>query len=320
MLLRRVINKVGHCINCEACEVDCPTGALSIVPTINIDKTKCIHCHKCINVHDRGCIVADCNRMVKDLDSNTKINGYKKFGFREEWLDDFMSAPEHFWKSQSWGVPMYDAFKRWGKDAQLLDSKNELTDLGKLLHEIYNNNPSLVWEILWINLSYNSFIVNRFCSLVPFHKSFTSKSIQEDILAIENVSSAATLSNACVALYDFLDKSPIGEDCAQGISDGRQKIRKSHDYLSIEAIAYSLFKYAETHDIREFRLSNLYDIENQDGIYRQFGISKPQLIKALNVLSSHKERILIAELNMGLDHITLSNDIDSISVLKKLAM
>lgn len=258
--------------------------------------------------------------MVQDLDSNTKINGYKKFGFREEWLDDFMSDPEYFWKSKSWGEPMYYAFKQWGKESQLLDNKAELTDLGKTLREVYNDNPSLVWEILWINLTYNSFIVNRFCSFVPFGKAFTSKSIQEDILATEDVSSASTLSNACKALYDFLDKSPIGEDCSQGIAEDKQKIRKSHDYLSIEAIAYSLFKYAEAHDIREFRVSNLYDLETQDGIYRQFGVPKPQLIKALNVLSTNKERILIAELNMGLDHITLSSEIDSISVLKKLAM
>lgn len=320
LLLRRVIYKVSHCIHCEVCEVDCPTGALSIVPTVNIDKTKCIHCHKCINVHDRGCIVADCNRMVKDLDSNTKINGYKKFGFREEWLDDFMSDPEYFWKSKSWGEPMYDAFKRWGKDAQLLDNKNELTDLGKVLREIYSDNPSLVWEVLWINLAYNSYIVNRFCSFIPFGKSFTSKSMQEDILASEDVSSATTLSNACIALYDFLDKSPIGEDCSQGISDGKQKIRKAHDDLSIEAVAYSLFKYAEAHDVREFRISNLYDAETQDGVFRQFGISKTQLTKALNVLSTNKEEILIAELKMGLDHITLGKDIDSVSVLKKLSM
>ena len=36
-LLRRLIYKTAYCINCEVCEVDCPTGALSIVPNVKID-------------------------------------------------------------------------------------------------------------------------------------------------------------------------------------------------------------------------------------------------------------------------------------------
>lgn len=65
-LLRRLTYKTAHCVHCEVCEVDCPTGALSIVPQIFIDKNKCIHCHKCFNTHDRGCVAADCIRMVTD--------------------------------------------------------------------------------------------------------------------------------------------------------------------------------------------------------------------------------------------------------------
>ena len=36
--LRRIINKSAYCINCEACELECPTGALSVYPNISIDK------------------------------------------------------------------------------------------------------------------------------------------------------------------------------------------------------------------------------------------------------------------------------------------
>ena len=52
----------------EVCEVDCPTGALSIVPSVYIDKTKCIHCHRCLNSHDLGRISADC------LSKNIKVS------------------------------------------------------------------------------------------------------------------------------------------------------------------------------------------------------------------------------------------------------
>lgn len=57
---------------------------------------------------------------------------------------------------------MFDSFKAWGKDAGLLDSKNKPTPFGMLMNDIYNDNPTLFWEVVWVNLSYSSFIVNRF--------------------------------------------------------------------------------------------------------------------------------------------------------------
>lgn len=320
LLIKRLIQKVSHCIQCEVCEVDCPTGALSITPQIKINKSKCIHCHKCLNVHDRGCIVADCNRMVKDSDTSLKIYGYKKFGFREEWLDDFMSDPESFWANKDWGQPMYEAFKRWGKDALILDSKNELTELGSTLKDIYSDNPTLVWEIIWINLSYNSFIVDRFCANVPVGRQFNSRTLLDAILEKESVNAVSTLNNACLALLDLLDKTPVGEDLQQGEERDKMKVRTPYSDLSAEAIAYSLFKYGEVHDTTEMRVSDFYAEDTFDGIYRQFGISKNDFIKGLRYLSSQSDRVLIAELNMGLDHITLDDKITTLDVLKKLAI
>ena len=51
-LIRRVLNKSTYCISCEACEVECPTGALSVIPQVKIDRNKCVHCHKCLTFHD----------------------------------------------------------------------------------------------------------------------------------------------------------------------------------------------------------------------------------------------------------------------------
>lgn len=307
LLLKRLCNKTAHCIACEVCEVDCPTGALSISSDVNIDKSKCIHCHRCITGHDRGCIVSDCNRMVKDSDSTLKVYGYKKFGLREEWIESFFSDPEEFWESRMWGEPMYDAFKRWAKDAHILDGKNNITPFGNLLKSLYTDNPTLVWEIIWINLSYNSFIVNKFISDTVFNKTFYLNTVKEAILEKENVSSVSTLNNACVALFDMFGKSPIGEDLMQAMEDDKAKIRRQYDDLSPEATAYSILKYTESHGFSEMRVSDFYNTETKDGPYRQFGISHMALVKNLRYLSSEKNRVLVAELNMGLDHIALED-------------
>ena len=62
----------------------------------------------------------------------TKIQGYKTFGFREEWLQEYLVDPEYFWKSNSLGTAQVDGFKAWLKDAEINDSKNKLTrsDMG----------------------------------------------------------------------------------------------------------------------------------------------------------------------------------------------
>lgn len=66
------------------------------------------------------------------------------------------------------------------------------------------------------------------------------------------------------------------------------------------------------------RVSDLYRIEEEYGLYREFGINKTELQKKLRYLSSDKNRVLVAELAMGLDHITLRDDLDDITALKTL--
>ena len=57
--LKRVLYKVTYCVHCEVCEVECPTGTLTVVPIVKIDSEKCIHCHKCLDFIDRGCETAN---------------------------------------------------------------------------------------------------------------------------------------------------------------------------------------------------------------------------------------------------------------------
>lgn len=61
--IMRVAHKASYCVRCEVCEVECPTGALHIVPKLSIG-SQCIHCLKCINFHEKGCIAADCLRKI----------------------------------------------------------------------------------------------------------------------------------------------------------------------------------------------------------------------------------------------------------------
>lgn len=316
----RIAHKAAYCVRCEVCEVECPTGALHIVPNLSIGP-QCVHCLKCLTFHEKGCIAADCLRKISgrlNMNNSLTIKGYKTFGLRDEWVDEYFCDTENFWESTLLGTAMFDSFKAWGKDAGLLDAKNQPTEFGKLLKEIYQENPCLVWEIIWINLTYTSFIANRFVSYVKPGDIYDKKQLGDIITAQENVSSLTTLKNALGALFDLMNNSPVGEALMQGEMSNKKRVRKAYDDLSLEALAYSMYKFAEKNGSKEFRLSDLYNSEEYQGAPLEFGISRNAILKKLRALSSDTNRVLLAELNMGLDHITLRDDLDPISVLKEM--
>ena len=84
------------------------------------------------------------------------------------------------------------------------------------------------------------------------------------------------------------------------------------------AVAYSLYKYAESKGIRTFRVADLYSETNVSGIVKEFGISKSDFTNILRSLNSDANRLIVAELNMGLDSITLREDIHPIDVLNAM--
>ena len=319
LLLRRVIYKASYCVRCEACEVDCPTGALTIVPEVNIDKTKCIHCQKCLNSHDRGCIATDCIRMINDTDKkmSLKIQAYKTFGLREEWLDEFLIDPEYFWNENSLGTAQVDGFKAWLKDAEITDSKNNITDFGSLIKEVYLNDSDLAWELIWTNLAFNSFVINWFIENVIVNQVFEKKTLVESICTSVPGAPSRTVENAVTALLQTFSYSPIGKqfECANTLGK-KQYQRGGYDNISNIGLAYSIYRFAERIGTKSLRVSDFYDTDADCSTCKIFGLSPSAFEKGLRSLNSEKNRVLIAELSMGLQHITLRDDLNTNNIVR----
>lgn len=318
LLLRRVIYKASYCVRCEACEVDCPTGALTIVPTVNIDKTKCIHCQKCLNAHDRGCIATDCIRMINDTDKkiSLKIQAYKTFGFREEWLDEFLIDPEYFWSDNSLGTAQVDGFKAWLKEAEITDAKNNITEFGNLVKDVYVNDIDLAWELIWTNLASNSFIINWFTNNVIINQIFEKKTLVESICANVPSAPSRTVENAVTAMLQTFSYSPFGKQFSNAVVCGKNQYQRGeYCNLSNIGLAYSIYRFAEKIGTKSLRVSDFYDDEADCSTSRIFGLSQDTFEKGLRSLNSEKNRVLIAELSMGLQHITLRDDLNSKNVV-----
>ena len=314
-LIKRALYKATFCINCEACEVECPTGALKIIPEVIIDRNKCIHCHRCLNFHELGCIVANSLKITEQNPSKMKLIGYNNFGLDESWLDFFFKNSDTYFSNTDHGLNVKEqlpAFVKWMVHAEILtDTKSKnLSTLGKLLKQIYEDNPRLVWEVIWINLAYNSPIVQWYTSSMRFNTCFTESEVRELVKNDFPEASATTVKNVVYALFRTLKESPIGDELKQLESIEKLSFkREPYEELSREAIAYSVYKYADIKGIKNLRVQDLYSQTPTDGIVPQFGLPKDRFLKILRSLSSDNNRVLVAELNMGLDHITLRDDL-----------
>ena len=124
-------------------------------------------------------------------------------------------------------------------------------------------------------------------------------------------------------MFGIGEETIIGDELKQGIIKAKGKTvdtvkREPYNELSMVAVAYSLYKYAENQGRKSLTVSEFYNENQTAGIYRQFGIDRITLEKLLRSLQEESHRILSVELNMGLDNINLRDDLTSFEVLNAL--
>ncbi len=327
--LKKVLNKSTYCVHCEVCEVECPTGALTVVPVVNIDKNKCIHCFKCLDFDNQGCILASSIKITeggKMSSRKTSINRYNNFGLREGWLEKYFDNPETFFNNDEHGLNVRNqipSLTNWLRDANVLTQKDrDLSELGKLLAKNYSKHSNIVWEIIWINLTDKSEICNWYISNVIFDKIYLRSELEILLTDYYTNYSPTTLSNALGALFNTFKESPLGKNISVGVLNqvGRKSAlsRLSYNDISLVAVAYSLFRYAEKNKRYHLTVSEFYENNQKEGVYRQFGLSRDRFETILRTLKEDKNRILNVDLNMGLDNITLREDFTSIDILEVL--
>lgn len=333
-LLKRACYKAAYCVHCEFCEVECPTGALSVVPIVKIDKNKCVHCRKCLNFKDRGCVMANSINISETKSkpnskmATSRIDRYSTFGLKDKWVSNFFDNDVEFFQGGGQlGPKMVPACTNWFREAEILTEKDkQITEIGKILQSAYLSNPTKVWEILWINLSTNSQAVQFYTSHVNFERPYTKSELLEYMIEAFEGINPNTLKNPLGALcnmFGITEETILGDQLQQGkiIAKGKTVetiTRNAHTEITLCATAYSIFRYAERQKRYTLTISEFYDENQKEGIYRQFGINKETFERLLLSLQEEKNHVLHAELNMGLDNIILRDDLKSIDILKMM--
>lgn len=331
--LKRVLYKSANCVHCEVCEVECPSGALSVIPRVKIDDSKCVKCHRCLDFIDRGCETANSIKktigIIKNKDkmnSKSPLNRYNTFGLREHWLNYYLSNIDEYFDSENHGLNVkkqLPVFKKWLQDADVLQTSCEKpTEIGSLFAKTYQTNKNLVWELMWIALTNNSELCSWYIETIGFSTSYYRDELDTLLKEAYPNYTDTTIENSMKAFQNTFKESPLGGDLGVGIVNKDKNkvsiIRMPYRNLSIVALAYSLYRYAERQQRYSLTVSEFYDENQKEGVYRQFGISKDSFERLLLSLQEESNHVLRAELRMGLDNIILRDDLNSIDILKMM--
>ncbi len=336
--LKKIVCKATFCVHCEVCEVECPTGALSVTPIATVNKDKCVHCYKCLEFNSKGCITADsiissfagAPQVYSKKTNNMKttkssINRYNDgMGLRENWLQKYFNSYDTFFDNEDHGLNMnyqIPPFTNWLWDSKILKSNTkEISSLGLKLQSLYQTNPTLVWEIIFVNLCMNSEICHWFQSATDFERTYTRAEL--DIIIQDSYPGlmGRSLSNPLNSLINTFKESPLTKGMRMVTltkQGGKPAItRNTYNDVSIYTIAYSIFLYAELNKRHSLTISEFYTNEQKDGPFRQFGVERSVFERILNTLQEEHNHILDVQLRMGLDNINLREDLTSDDIIK----
>jgi phosphoadenosine phosphosulfate reductase len=280
----RIFNKAAYCINCGVCQADCPTGALQNGPPIKIDQNRCTHCGVCLNVSDKGCLMAKSVGMRGEImGSKIGIQGlgkYLTFGLRKEWLDDFLSQQDGWLENNGLGGKQIESMLAWLRDSGLIDPKTkEPTALARLLSNGFTSD-ALRWEIIWASLATRSSLVQWYLTAV----SWSARRDKDDLvreLTAEGAVSPKTADSAINSLFNTMERSPLGTTLGLGrvSSAARQRHLEKNAWtnLSPEGAVYSCYTIAERLSRKEFVLSELCSSSQANSLYWLFGVREEVL-------------------------------------------
>ena len=324
-LLRGVASKTAFCIGCKNCMVKCPTGAFVIQSnnTVLIREDLCIHCAKCIEEMDKGCLVADSLKIQHGGAINmTNLDPYRGFGFRQDWLAHFIEYGVDCFSKNTLGTVQYNSLRSQLRDSKLIkaekvDGANQfvLTPLGERIIAYGAYNP-FSWAVIWANMVNNVTVFRWYCLNVEQGEAVEK---QDLVVRLGEISSKRNRENAVNSLLSTFRDSPIGSVLKQGIMIDKAYLRAGWDYPHAVALLYSLYLYAERTGRRSFTFSELVNSHNDPdspGVspHDIFGIDAKTFREHVQGLAINYPKYIRVSFVANLDNIVLE-DFSSLDIL-----
>lgn len=318
-LLKNVFRKSACCVGCRECEADCHNGCISMRNGNLQISENCIHCSQCHKV-DKGCLVYKSLEMPKGglkMSATKSLNCYSHHAPKAEWFTQYFTLKNDFDENHSLGSQMYSFFKRFLRDADLLDSSG-FSYTAQVIDGLGLDNDCS-WAIMLTNLAYTTQVnwaIKRLHINETYGKDYTLSLLVADGAKeswVKDIwSSFARLADLPLGTVGFGYPS---KEKGRMVAIMRMPWQNPNPLV----ILYSLYKFAEAcGDYYQFTLSRLlnHDIDS-DGISPTeiFGLDRNQMEKILNGLTINYPDFINASFTLDLDNITLNSEKTSQDVL-----
>lgn len=318
-LLKNVFRKAACCINCRECEADCHNGCISMKNGQVSISDRCIHCSECHKV-DKGCLIYKSLEMPKGgliMSANKSLNCYSHHAPKMEWFTQYFNYKNDFDQKHSLGSQMYSFFKRFLRDAELLDESG-FSHTAEVIDKISLDNLSS-WGIMLVNLSYTpqiNWYVKRLNMFETYNKEYA-------LSLLVNDGAKESWVNDIWSSFGRFVELPFNE-VGMGHSDKEKRhvisiTRTPWQNPDPRVILYSLYKFAKgCGGYYQFTLGRLLNHEiDSDGVSPTeiFGIDRDQMEKLLTGLSVNYPEFINASFTLDLDNITLRSEKTSQDVL-----
>lgn len=318
-LLKNVFRKTACCIQCRECEADCHGGCIHMKDGNFYIDDNCVHCSQCHKV-EKGCLVYKSLEMPKGglkMAANKSLNCYSHHAPKMDWFNQYFSFKNEFDQNHSLGSQMYSFFKRFLRDAELLDSQG-FSNFAKVIDSIGLDEPKS-WALMLVNLAYTpqiNWLIKRVPMFEPYGKDYTTS------LLVSDGAKESWVGDIWSSYSRILDL-PFGQ---VGLG---APVREKNKMMAITrtpwsnpdslVILYALYRFAEAcGEYYQFTLTRLLDHEvESDGVSPTeiFGIDREAMVRLLNGLSINYPDFITASFNLDLDSITLNADKTSADVL-----
>lgn len=322
-ILKKILYKAAYCIKCGSCVSECPNNAILIYNNnININKSLCKSCLSCIKFEGKGCVLAKSIENTKGDKYNMDLNiekyegfgKYLSFGMREEWINSFLLNPENWIITNNLGPKQKDSMIFWLKDSELIEKKDKkLTEFSSLAKEIYFSNKKLFYELILINLFYNSSLINWFFKEIENNAEVSSNDLF-NIAKIKCKGSDRTIKNGINSLINTFENSSLSKEIRFieiNKKSGLRYIKKlNYEILEEKSALFLLYRYA--YKLKKYRLTlkELFDPTNKFGTpYTIFNADKKNFKNLTIILSEKKPDFIKTEYNSNLENINLNENI-----------
>lgn len=306
-IIRQSLKKAAYCVGCRVCETNCKGGHIHF-ENGKVTISNCTQCHECHDI-PAGCHAYNSLKIPQGEKKMKTINCFDDHAPKKEWLVSYFDLQDKFFTEHTLGPNMYTHFKRFLRDAQLIDG-NKCTDFSTFISDMgWERDTALA--LMLVNLAFENAQFEWYISQMDIGYFYESSLLKERLMADDIKERAA---NSVIKSYKRIVDTPFGTVLNFGyVTDEKDMVRTKCSISDNRVVLYALYKFAEKCNLdKELNFSYLYDEKvERNGVspVRIFGLYDEKELKSilLGLSSAYPEFI----------NATFTNDLQTIMLKDK---